>query len=859
MILRSITVLAVLAMDVSAASKPTARLISIRLEPQARTLSGTGASQQLLVVGEFSDGAEQDLTGIAAWRLSDPALARIAVGSRLLAMADGNLKLTATVQSHSATSSFRLERTRVERPFSFARDIAGIFTRRGCNSTTCHGSVKGRGGFKLSATASSPREDYDWITKGGGYQVLTDVASGARVPRIDLRDPATSLLLAKPSMTVAHGGGLRLPKDSDDYRKISEWVKNGVPFGPPEKSGAETISKKPVLPEDVSPEVVSLEISPGLIALPSGSRQRLLVTARMADGALEDYTREVAYQVINPEVVQVSGDGVVSAAKPGETSILVRAAGRAASASVGVIGPPVADFPKVAAFNFIDDYILSKLRRFQIIPSGLSGDSEFLRRVCLDLAGTLPPSDRVREFLSSKDPKKRAKLIDALMASPEFVDYWTFRFSDLFRVSVFSNGISPKWSDMYWQWIRDCLASNKPYDQMARERLSAQGYDAPSRHYLPYTVISPPAEIMAEEVRVFFGRRLDCAQCHNHPYENWTQNQFWGMAAFFDRMFILSNTLTDSVIFDHPINQDLGSADVNGSIKLFHPRTKAEVRPALLDGTVVPGSDRINPRRELARWMTSHPYFAEAAVNRVWSWFFGRGLVDPVDDFRSTNPPTHPDLLAKLAEDYRNHGYDLQRLMRLIVSSRAYQLSGLPNESNKDDLINYSHTIPRPLDAEVLLDAISNVTGVPEVFSTAVSDANATGAGNAPVGTRAINLHQPDVYFSRFLDLYGRPNRLSVPERNAKATLGQALDMLAGPTYNDKLLSKGSRLGRLVEQDATDRRIIEEFYLASLGRFPTREETAELSKLIGRQSSHEECLKDFVWALISSREFAENH
>ena len=233
--------------------------------------------------------------------------------------------------------------------------------------------------------------------------------------------------------------------------------------------------------------------------------------------------------------------------------------------------------------------------------------------------------------------------------------------------------------------------------------------------------------------------------------------------------------------------------------------------------------------------------------------------MDPVDDFRSTNPPTHPDLLAKLAEDYRNHGYDLQRLMRLIVSSRAYQLSGLPNESNKDDLINYSHTIPRPLDAEVLLDAISNVTGVPEVFSTAVSDANATGAGNAPVGTRAINLHQPDVYFSRFLDLYGRPNRLTVPERSAKANLGQALDMLAGPTYNDKLMSKGSRLERLLGSATPGGKIVEEFYLAALGRFPTREESSDLLKMIGQRGSREEGLKDFVWALISSREFAENH
>jgi hypothetical protein len=842
--LRPILIIAVVTIAAGAAPEPPARLISIRVEPQGRTLAGAGASQQLLVLGAFSDGTEQDLTDQCRWRLSDPSLARIADGARLFGLADGSLTLTATVQGHSATTSFRLERMQVQRPFSFARNIAGVFTRRGCNSTTCHGSVKGRGGFKLSSTGASPREDYEWITKGGGYQVLTDAPAGPRVPRIDLHDPSRSLLLMKPSMTVAHGGGLRLPKDSNDYRTILDWVRNGAPFGQPPELRA---------------EVVSLDITPRLVVFSPGNRHRLLVTASMADGSQEDLTGEVAYQVINPEVAQLTGGGLLSAAKLGETSVLARAAGHAASATVGVIGPPVAGYPRITPSNFIDDHVFSKLRKFQIVPSGLSNDNESLRRVCLDLAGTLPPPSRVREFLSSKDPNKREKLIDALMASPEFVDYWTFRFADLFRVAVFSNGLSPKWSDMYWQWIRDGIAGNKPYDQMARERLAAQGYDAPSRHYLPYTVISPPAEIMAEEVRVFVGRRLDCAQCHNHPYENWSQNQFWGLAAFFDRMFILSNTLTDSVIFDHPVQQDLGSADVNGSIKLYHPRTKAEVKPALLDGTVVPSSDRVNPRRELARWMTSHPYFAEAAVNRVWSWFFGRGLVDPVDDFRSTNPPTHPELLEKLAQDFRDHGHDLRRLMRLIVTSRTYQLAGIPNETNKNDLVNYSHAIPRPLDAEVLLDAISDVTGVPETFSTAVSDVNASGAGQAPAGTRAINLHQPDLYFSRFLDLYGRPNRLSVPERNARANLGQALDMLAGPAYNDKLMAKGSRLDHLLALPAADPRIIEEFYLAAFSRFPTREEAAGLLKLIRKQDSRQEGLKDFVWALISSREFAENH
>jgi hypothetical protein len=838
--LRAFALFATLALAAAAGQSP--RLTSVRIAPQGRMLSGARASQQLLVIASYSDGAENDVTDRAVWRLSDPSLTRIDKDARLFALADGALIVTATFEGRSATSSVRIERAQIERPFSFGRDIAGIFTRRGCNGTTCHGSVKGRGAFKLSASALNPREDYEWIVKGGGYQVLTAEALGPRVPRVDVHEPSKSLLLLKPSMAMSHGGGLKLPKDSDDYRTILKWAENGAPFG------------------DESPaQITSLEVTPRLIAFPATGRHRLLVTAHMADGSQEDFTREVVYQINNSEVAKVNSEGEVSGMKAGETSVLVRAAGQTASAVVGVLEASAPAYPEVSRVNFIDDYIFSKLRKFHIQPSGLARDDEFLRRVCLDLTGTLPPPARVRAFLAVKDYNKRDKLIETLIATPEFVDYWTFRFSDLFRVSVAANGRSLKWSEMYSQWLHDSIAGNKPYDQMARERVAAEGYDGPTRHFLPNTVIAPAADMSAEQVRVFLGRRLDCAQCHNHPYENWTQNQFWGLAAFFDRVFILSNTLTDSVIFDHPAGEDLGSADVRGSIKLFHPRTKAEVKPAFLDGTAVLPSDHVNPRHAFARWISSHPYFAEAAVNRVWSWFFGRGLVEPVDDFRSTNPSTHPELLERLAADFREHGHDLRRLMRLIVTSRTYQLSGIPNETNKNDQINYSHALPRPMDAEVLLDAISDVTGVPEVFSTSVSDAPAASAGQAPLGTRAINLHQADVYYSRFLELYGRPNRLTVPERNAKASLGQALDMLAGSAYNEKLMSKGSRLSRLLETGAPDGKILEEFYLAALGRFPRNEETADLGELLKSKAARQEAIEDLVWALISSREFAENH
>jgi hypothetical protein len=393
---------------------------------------------------------------------------------------------------------------------------------------------------------------------------------------------------------------------------------------------------------------------------------------------------------------------------------------------------------------------------------------------------------------------------------------------------------------------------------MARERLTAQGYDGLTRHYLPYDVIGPPPETMAEEVRVFFGRRMDCAQCHNHPYESWSQDQFWGMAAFFGRLFKMGDTGEEYVIFDHPLEEAMGNADVGGSIELHHPRTKQKLRPTLLDGTVIDASDRENPRKQLAEWMVRHPYFAEAAANRMWSYFFGRGLVDPVDDFRSTNPPTHPELLARLAKEFRDHGHDLRHLMRVIVSSRAYQLSGVPTPRNRDDRTNYSHYLPRALDAEVLLDALTSVTGVPEDFTSNVASTDPPSA-RAPLGTRAITLRQPEVFYSRFLDVYGRPNRLALPERTGKANLGQALHMLAGSPYNDKLSAPGGRLHTLLQAGQTDEAIVTEFYLAAYSRYPEAEELDRIAGLIRTRENREQALHDFVWAVLGSREFAENH
>ena len=820
-----------------------AAVVSLHLYPEERTLRGGNASQQYVVTGTLADGSRKDLTDQASFSLSDPKVARAGERGRFAAVADGETEVVAVVGQLEARSRLRVEDSGWTRPFHFSRDVLSILTRRGCNQTECHSGLKGRGGFKLSMNASHPRQDYDWIVQGGMYQVLTDEPGDPKIPRVNLKEPDKSLLLQKPTMQVPHVGGPRIDQESREYALLLDWVQRGSPYG-------EKDSKRV--------KAVRMELFPRETVLRQGEEQQLVVSAHLSDGSVEDYTRRVRFDVNHGSVADISPSGLVKARNGGETAILVRGAGHEVLGTVGVVADRVADYPDLQARNFIDERIFSKLRRFNIVPAELSSDSEFLRRVCLDLTGRIPPVARVKEFLADPDPQKREKLVEALLDSPEYVDYWTFRFADLFRVSVFVLGINPKWSQSYWEWIRDAVERNRPYDEVARERMSSQGYSAPSRHYLPYLVVPPPENMMGEQVRVFMGRRLDCAQCHDHPYERWTQNQFWGMTAFFGSMFKLGAN-PESVIFDHPNGTEV-AADVPSpkDLRVLHPRTGEVVDPVLLDGTRVAHTPTNYPRGELAKWATSHPYFAEAAVNRMWSYFFGRGLVEPVDDFRSNNPPTHPQLLRQLAQYFADNGYDLKQLFRLIVSSRTYQLSSTTRGSQPAGRAIYAHAPSRPLEAEILLDAICDVTGVPEHFPVPAF-ASVRTDGAAPKGTRAIHLKEPDVYASSFLDIYGRPTRFSVPERDSEPMLSQALHILAGSTYNEKLWTEGSRVYDLFRQGASDGEIVEDLYLAAFSRFPTPSESEELSGLIARTTSREQALRDLQWAVLSSREFAENH
>jgi hypothetical protein len=811
---------------------------SVRLVPENRTLWGANAAQHFLLLASFGDGLERDVTSESKFTISDLEVAKLGEAGLVTAVSDGHAVLTASFRGRAAKTDVRVTGSNEKRPFSFGQDIGAILTKNGCNDSLCHGGVKGKGGLKLSQSALYARDDYKWIVQGGTYHVLT-TDEGAKVPRINLKEPEKSLLLLKPTMSVAHGGGLRFATGSADYETILNWVRQGAPYGEEGKAG--------------SVEVERVEVTPREVVLAPQGKHHLLVTAYLSNGRQEDLTGQVRYASNNAEVVKVSSDGVVEAVRTGETSVLIRAAGHAVSAVIGVTAKPVSNYPKAASSNLIDDYVFAKLRKFNIVPSDLSSDTEFLRRVCLDLTGTLPPPNRIREFVASKDPHKREKIVDILLDSPEYVDFWTFRFAGLFRVGFFQNGFNARWTEEYWQWIHDNVAQNKPYDRVARERLIAIGYSPASRHWLIQGEIGHPENHMAEELRVFFGRRLDCAQCHNHPFESWSQDQFWGMTAFFGHMDLVGGRGEEfgTVIYESPQGEDVV---IGRSGKVMNPRTRVEVKPAFLDGTVLPDKDLPHLRIKFADWVISHPYFAEAAVNRFWGYFFGRGIVDPIDDFRSTNPPTHPDLLKALAEQFKGHGYDLKHLFRTMVNSRTYQLSSNPNDTNKDDAINYSHAQPRLLQAEVLFDAISQATGVPDLF---VQDRDRPGM--LPPGTRAINVSMPDVFRSRVLGVYGRSLRTTLPELKVNANLGEALHMLAGSTFTDKLSKPGGVVDRLLQSGSSNDTIMEDLYLSTVSRLPDAQERSALERLMAQRPSRREAVQDLLWGLVASREFSENH
>jgi hypothetical protein len=690
-------------------------------------------------------------------------------------------------------------------PPHFENDILPILGRYGCNSAGCHGKAEGQGGFKLSEFGSDPEADYAALTKEG------------RGRRVFPASPGESLLLRKGTGRTAHGGGSKLPVGSEDYRTLQTWIASGVPFGSPD-----------------APRVIGLRVEPAERVLGVKAEQQLKVIAKFSDGAEKDVTRLARFQSNNDAVAGVSANGVVTSADvPGEAAVMAAYLGEVGLCRVIVPRPqPLAASRPLPRFNLVDELVDAKLAKLHVAASPVCDDAEFLRRVYLDLTGTLPTPAAVRKFLTDADPKKREKLVDELLARPEFADLWAMRWADLLRVDRQALGHERAYA--YYKWVRESIASNKPFDQFARELVTAEGPLPETGPANFYKVVTKPGEMAGSVSQVFLGVRIGCAECHHHPFDRWTQTDYYGMVGFFTPVAARGEVVSAA-----------------GDPRTTHPRTGKPVFAHAL-GVPMPDADPKGDRREvLAAWMTNadNPYFARNLANRTWAWLLGVGLVEPVDDVRATNPPSNPELLDALARFTIENRYDVKKLIRLITASRVYQTASRPNATNEKDDRNFSRALFKRPDAEVLLDMIGQVTGVPDRFV------------GSPGVTRAVQLWDSKAR-SDFLKLFGRPSRVSACEceRTREPSVAQVLNLLNSPEIQAKLSHEAGTVARLVREIPDDGKLVEELYLIFFARFPTDAEMAFAADHLKKHAAtRRQAVEDLAWALLNSTEFLFNH
>ncbi len=782
--------------------------VKLSLAPSDPLLFGRGARQMLLAIVRYADGSEEDVTGKARFRSEKPAVATVDENGQVTAESNGGAVLRATYGGLSASTTALVQRADAPPPPSFNADVMPVLTKIGCNGGSCHGALNGQSGFKLSLFGYEPAEDYEMIVhKHDGR-------------RVNLKEPEKSLILLKPTFQVPHGGGQVLKKDSPEFRALLTWLKDGARRVPENEK-----------------RIVALRVTPPeSVLFGKDARRQLLVTARYSDGTERDITRTAKFQSNDDSIAKVSPEGVLTAERGGETAIVVRAPGIAGGAKVDVV-LQARDVPAVASNNFIDDYVFAKLKTLELPPSGLADDATFLRRAYLDIIGLIPTSDEARAFLTDKDPDKRAKLVDRLLERPEYADFWALYWGD--HLNNTKQLLYNKGPYVFTRWLNRQFRRNTPYNQFVRELLTSSGnmYEAAATSYFP--LMKKEQDLAAITSQVFLGVSIECARCHNHPLEKWTRDDFNGMAAFFSQVKYKNGA--------GPRNNER-VLYVDFKRQFQNPDTKQVYWPKALDGPVLASQGEVDRREQLADWITSpqNPFFAKALVNRMWRNFMGRGLVEPVDDFRITNPPTNAPLLDALAKDFVEHGYDLHQLIRRITASRAYQLSAKPNDANRDDKMAYSRHYSRRLTAEQMLDSISQATGVTEQYTSLYP------------GTRAAQLPEPEIE-SYFLEVFDRPSRQLICERKQPPTLNQALHLISGDTIQQKIEDPHGVLEKMLEAHRPPREAIEEMYLRTLSRYPDAEEGAAAETAIAKAPGEKQGMEDVFWALLNSKEFLYNH
>jgi hypothetical protein len=801
-----------------------AEIPSVAVHPTTVALKGEDDSIQLIVTGKVAGNRQQDLTGDVKYEVANPKVARVTASGRVIPLADGATEVTARYGNHVVKVPVRASSMTESLPINFTNHIVPIFTKLGCNSGGCHGKSGGQNGFALSLLGFVPEIDYQALVKEN------------RGRRLFLAAPEKSLLLLKAAGQMAHAGGKRMEVDSDEYKLIKRWIASGTPQG-----------------KETDPAVTKITVYPEHRIISRNNRQQFAVYAHYTDGSVQDVTQRAQYESNETDVAVVDGSALVRTLDmSGEAAVMARYQGQ-----VTVFRATVPLGMKIPEYRFdyktvVDKYTHQQWQQLGIVPSDLCSDEQFIRRASLDITGTLPTPQQVKDFLADPAPDKRDRLIDRLVETPEYSYYFANRWADLLRVRRGKQPARAFGTFAFHNWIRESIAADKPYSDFAREILGAIGDETKCPPTVWYKDLQQPEQFVDDACQLFLGVRMACAQCHHHPYEKWSQDDYWGMAAFFGRVGRKIAPQPGVVVQGQQNQRQVIFTKTTGTVKNKRTGKDAIMRP--LDGEPVNVAVGEDPRHRLVDWMVAkdNPFFARSVVNRYWAHFFGRGLVDPLDDMRVTNPPSNPELLDALAKDFVDNGFSLKHLVKTLTKSRTYQLSAQPNEFNKHDKRAYARYYPRRMGAEVLFDAVTQVTGSPTTFQGLPGDKHSP--------NRAIML--PDESFaSYFLDVFGRPQRISACEceRVSEANLAQALHMLNSQEIQDKIARAGGRADQMAKDKRPDAEKVEELFVWALGRRPSQSQMQVALENIQLHSANKRiAYENIIWALMNTKEFVFN-
>jgi hypothetical protein len=780
---------------------------SIAVYPADIKLNTKLARQGFVVLATRDDGVTLDVTKVASAKVAHPDLAKLD-GTTLFPVADGDTTLEIEYAGHKGSATVQVKDAAADRPISWHLDVMPVFMRAGCNTGSCHGAARGKDGFRLSLFGFDPRGDYDRATREIGFR------------RINLAVPEESLLIEKSIGSVPHTGGKRFEMDSEYCRTLLRWLSAGAPAD----------SGEP-------PRVTKLEIYPQQAVIEGeGSTQQFIARAIYSDGTTRDVTNLATFMTSNDNSAPISPDGLVTAGARGEAYVMARYETHTIGSQVLVLPKDLQYTAPQVTGNYIDQLVGEKLRKIRVLPSDLCSDEEFLRRVTLDIAGQLPTEEEYLAFIADAAPDKRARLIDRLLERKEFSEIWAMKWSELLMIRT-TNQVSYKSMFLYSSWLTDQIARNVPLDQMVRDLLSATGgtFKNPATNY--YQIENDTLKVAENVAQVFMGIRTQCAQCHNHPFDRWTMDDYYSFAAFFSQIGRKqSEDYRELIVFNS------GSGDVRHLVggRVMEPKFLGGEKPD------IQGRDR---RAVMAEWLTApeNPYFATSVANRVWAHFFGRGIIEPVDDVRISNPPSNPELFGELGKKLVEYKYDFKQLVRDICNSQAYQRTTIRNASNETDERNFAHANVRRIFAEMMLDCISQVTNTKDKFQ------------GLPQGAHAVQIADGNTS-TYFLTTFGRARRETVCscEVRTDPSLSQALHMLNGDTLSTKI-QQGGVVKSLLDAGKKPEQVIESLYIRCLSRRPTAEEQQKLAAVVSQAANPQEGLEDVFWAILNSREFVFNH